>query len=40
LLRLNVEARTEGECQSHVAEVTELIAELSHVTGGAGSARA
>ena len=40
LLRLNVEARTEGECQSHVAEVTELIAELSHVTDGAGSGRA
>jgi phosphomannomutase len=40
LLRLNVEAGTEGECQAHVAEVTDLIAELSHVSGGVGTGRA
>jgi phosphomannomutase len=33
LLRLNVEARTEAECREHVAEVLELIAEVSHHTG-------
>jgi hypothetical protein len=28
-----VEARTEAECREHVAEVLELIAEVSHHTG-------
>ena len=29
LLRLNVEARTESECATHVREVLDLVAELS-----------
>ena len=37
LLRLNVEASTEAECREHVAEVLDLIAEVSQLSGGVRS---
>jgi phosphomannomutase len=37
LLRLNVEARTEAECQGHVAEVLDLIADVSQLSSGVRS---
>jgi phosphomannomutase len=40
LLRLNLEARTEAECQEHVAEVLDLVAEVSQLSGGIRSVRA
>jgi hypothetical protein len=32
LLRLNVEAKTPGECEEHVADVERLIATYSNAT--------
>ncbi len=37
LLRLNVEAATADECQQHVAEVLDLVAEVSGASAGAGA---
>jgi phosphomannomutase len=38
LLRLNVEAATQEECDEHVAEVLDMVGDVATLTGGARSA--